>query len=165
MSREEAAARIIQLTEEINRHNHQYYVLSSPIISDYEFDMMLAELTRLRRAACDPRLAAPELGLVGAKVQAFERLAAELVESRHQALVFSQFTDFLKLLAQRLDAAGLRYRVLDGSTPAAARAERVAEFQRGEADLFRREMQRYEDLRARSQGSAMEVVPGAGARP
>ncbi|MBC7727467.1 MAG: ATP-dependent helicase, partial [Microbacteriaceae bacterium] len=30
---------------------------------------ILAALTRLRRAACDPRLVAPELGLVGAKVQ------------------------------------------------------------------------------------------------
>jgi superfamily II DNA or RNA helicase len=97
---------------------------------------VLAELTRLRRAACDPRLAAPELGWVGAKVQAFERLATELVAGRHQALVFSQFTDFLKLLAERLDAAGLRYQYLDGSTPAAARGERVAAFQRGEADLF-----------------------------
>ena len=97
---------------------------------------VLAELTRLRRAACDPRLAAPELGRIGAKLQAFERLATELVESRHQALVFSQFTDFLKLLAERLDACGLRYQTLDGSTPAAARSERVAAFQRGEADLF-----------------------------
>ena len=97
---------------------------------------VLAELTRLRRAACDPRLAAPELGRIGAKVQAFERLAVELVESRHQALVFSQFTDFLKLLAERLDAAGLRYQYLDGSTPAAQRSERVAAFQRGDADLF-----------------------------
>jgi superfamily II DNA or RNA helicase len=97
---------------------------------------VLAELTRLRRAACDPRLAAPELGRIGAKVQAFERLATELVAGRHQALVFSQFTDFLKLLAERLDAAGLRYQYLDGSTPAAARGERVAAFQRGEGDLF-----------------------------
>ncbi len=97
---------------------------------------VLAELTRLRRAACDPRLAAPELGLVGAKVQAFERLATELVAGGHQALVFSQFTDFLKLLAERLDAAGLRYQYLDGSTPAAARAQRVAAFQRGEGELF-----------------------------
>ena len=97
---------------------------------------VLAELTRLRRAACDPRLTAPELGRVGAKVQAFERLATELVESGHQALVFSQFTDFLKLLAERLDACGLRYQYLDGSTPAAARSARVAAFQRGEGDLF-----------------------------
>ena len=118
--RREALARIAQL---------------DPADTKSRFNV-LAELTRLRRAACDPRLAAPELGKIGAKVQAFERLATELVEGRHQALVFSQFTDFLKLLAERLDACGLRYQVLDGSTPAAQRSERVAAFQRGAADLF-----------------------------
>ena len=97
---------------------------------------VLAELTRLRRAACDPRLVAPELGIIGAKVHEFEQLATELVAGRHKALVFSQFTDFLKLLAQRLDAAGLTYQYLDGSTPAAQRTDRVAAFQRGEGDLF-----------------------------
>ncbi len=97
---------------------------------------MLAALTRLRRAACDPRLVAPELGLVGAKVQEFEQLATELVAGRHKALVFSQFTDFLALLRERLDAAGLHYQYLDGSTPAAERNKRIAAFQAGEGDLF-----------------------------
>ncbi|MDE2626563.1 MAG: DEAD/DEAH box helicase [Burkholderiales bacterium] len=97
---------------------------------------VLAALTRLRRAACDPRLVAPELGLVGAKVQEFERLAVELVAGRHKALVFSQFTDFLALLRERLDLAGLSYQYLDGSTPAAERSKRVAAFQAGQGDLF-----------------------------
>ena len=97
---------------------------------------MLAELTRLRRAACDPRLVSPESGLVGAKVQEFELLATELVANRHKALVFSQFTDFLKLLGERLDACGIKYQYLAGSTPAAERSRRVAAFQRGEGDLF-----------------------------
>jgi superfamily II DNA or RNA helicase len=97
---------------------------------------VLAALTRLRRAACDPRLVAPELGLVGAKVQEFERLAQELVAGRHKALVFSQFVDFLHLLRERLDAAGLSYQMLDGSTPAAERGKRVAAFQAGEGDFF-----------------------------
>jgi SNF2 family DNA or RNA helicase len=97
---------------------------------------VLAELTRLRRAACDPRLVAPELGIVGAKTHEFEQLATELVAGRHKALVFSQFTDFLKLLAERLQACGIRYQYLDGSTPAAERGKRVAAFQRGEGDLF-----------------------------
>jgi superfamily II DNA or RNA helicase len=97
---------------------------------------VLAELTRLRRAACDPRLVAPELGLVGAKAHEFEQLASELVAGHHKALVFSQFTDFLKLLAGRLDACGLAYQYLDGSTSAAERGKRVAAFQRGEGDLF-----------------------------
>jgi superfamily II DNA or RNA helicase len=97
---------------------------------------VLAALTRLRRAACDPRLVAPELGLVGAKVQEFERLAVELVAGRHKALVFSQFTDFLALLRERLDLAGLSYQYLDGSTPAAERSKRVAAFQAGQGELF-----------------------------
>ncbi len=45
---------------------------------------VLAALTKLRRAACDPRLVAPELGLIGAKVLEFERLAQELVAGRPQ---------------------------------------------------------------------------------
>jgi len=97
---------------------------------------VLAELMRLRRAACDPRLVAPELGLVGAKLGEFELLVRELVDGAHKALVFSQFTDYLKLLAERLDAMGVSYQYLDGSTPAAARAQRVAAFQRGEGEVF-----------------------------
>ena len=97
---------------------------------------VLAELTRLRRAACDPRLVAPELGIVGAKTQEFERLVRELVDGQHKALVFSQFTGFLKLLAERLDGCGIQYQYLDGSTPAAERAKRVQAFQRGEGEVF-----------------------------
>jgi SNF2 family DNA or RNA helicase len=97
---------------------------------------ILAALTRLRRAACDPRLVAPELGLIGAKVLEFERLAVELVAGRHKALVFSQFTDFLALLRERLDLAALSYQYLDGSTPAAERGKRIAAFQAGSGDLF-----------------------------
>ena len=58
MTREEAAQRIHQLTEEINRHNYQYYVLSSPLITDYEFDLLLEELTRLELAF--PELIQPD---------------------------------------------------------------------------------------------------------
>ncbi|MCV2362529.1 DEAD/DEAH box helicase [Paucibacter sp. DJ1R-11] len=97
---------------------------------------VLAELMRLRRAACDPRLVAPELGLVGAKLGEFERIVRELVEGSHKALVFSQFTDYLALLAERLQAMGVPFQYLDGSTPAAERTKRVAAFQRGEGEVF-----------------------------
>jgi hypothetical protein len=62
----------------------------------------------LRRAACDPRLVTPAARPgVGAKVQAFGELALELVANGHKALVFSQFVDFLALLREPLDAAGI----------------------------------------------------------
>ena len=97
---------------------------------------VLAQLTRLRRAACDPRLVSPELGLVGAKVRAFTDLALELAANGHKALVFSQFVDFLTLLRAPLDEAGIAYQYLDGATPAAERTRRVAAFQSGQGSLF-----------------------------
>jgi len=39
--------RISKLSAEINRHNHNYYVLNNPEISDFEFDKLLAELIKL----------------------------------------------------------------------------------------------------------------------
>ncbi|MEO5763785.1 MAG: DEAD/DEAH box helicase [Casimicrobiaceae bacterium] len=97
---------------------------------------ILAQLTRLRRAACDPRLASPGFAATGAKVQAFRELATELVANGHKTLVFSQFVDFLTLLRQPLDAAGIAYQYLDGATPGGERTRRVAAFQSGEGDLF-----------------------------
>jgi superfamily II DNA or RNA helicase len=97
---------------------------------------ILAQLTKLRRAACDPRLVTPDLGYVGAKVRAFAELAQELAANGHKALVFSQFVDFLRLLRAPLDEAGIPYQYLDGSTPPAERTKRVAAFQAGAGDLF-----------------------------
>lgn len=42
--------RIEFLRDELNRHNHNYYVLSAPVISDYEFDQMMFELQQLESA-------------------------------------------------------------------------------------------------------------------
>ncbi len=39
--------RILQLRKELHEHNHRYYVLNSPVISDYEFDVLLKELQSL----------------------------------------------------------------------------------------------------------------------
>ena len=39
--------RIIFLRKELARHNHAYYVLDSPNISDIEFDILLKELQDL----------------------------------------------------------------------------------------------------------------------
>ncbi|MEI7660967.1 MAG: NAD-dependent DNA ligase LigA [Bacteroidota bacterium] len=49
--------RIAALSDEIRRHNHNYYVLSRPEISDFAFDMLLEELVRLEKAY--PDLAEP----------------------------------------------------------------------------------------------------------
>jgi DNA ligase (NAD+) len=47
MNQHEAAGRIAHLREELEKHNHNYYVLNNPEIDDYTFDQMLAELIEL----------------------------------------------------------------------------------------------------------------------
>ena len=47
MTQEEARQRIAALSDELERHNYNYYILAKPTISDYEFDMKLEELARL----------------------------------------------------------------------------------------------------------------------
>ncbi len=39
--------RITALREQLNNYNYHYYVLSQPLVSDFEFDKLLAELQRL----------------------------------------------------------------------------------------------------------------------
>ena len=58
MEKEQAHERIRRLTAEIKQHNHNYYVLSAPVISDYEFDLLLEELSRLEKEF--PEFAEPD---------------------------------------------------------------------------------------------------------
>lgn len=49
MNKKDAKNRIEKLRNEINVHNYNYYVLSSLVISDFEYDMMMNELMELER--------------------------------------------------------------------------------------------------------------------
>jgi len=97
---------------------------------------ILAEITRLRRACCSPALIDPAAGVPSGKLDAFLDLVDDLIRNRHRALVFSQFVGHLALMRAALDARGIRYEYLDGSTPSAERERRVAAFQAGGAELF-----------------------------
>lgn len=55
MTRQEAEQRVTQLAQEIRRHEHAYYVLVKPTISDYEFDQLVQELKRLEQEFPDLR--------------------------------------------------------------------------------------------------------------
>ena len=95
-------------------------------------------LTLLRMLALDASLIDDSryAGYPSAKLDAlFEQLDDVLAEG-HRALVFSQFTSFLGRAAARLDAAGVPYAYLDGSTPASRRDEVIARFRGGEASVF-----------------------------
>lgn len=58
MDKTQAEARIRDLGKELNQHNYNYYVLDTPLISDFEFDKLLEELIQLERDF--PELLSPE---------------------------------------------------------------------------------------------------------
>lgn len=93
---------------------------------------ILAALTALRRASLDLRL-------VGARAKTFSAKTRTLIEQLqtipdHKALVFSQFTSYLGLIREALEAAGIKTCYLDGSTR--RRDQVVKEFSEGEAQVF-----------------------------
>ena len=47
MGQEQVARRIQNLRTELEKHNYQYYVLSQPLITDFEYDSLMNELIRL----------------------------------------------------------------------------------------------------------------------
>ena len=74
-----AAASVIRrvqtLREEIDRHNHQYYVLDRPLISDAEYDGLFRELQELERE--HPEIATPDSPtqrVGGAALEAFAQV-------------------------------------------------------------------------------------------
>jgi SNF2 family DNA or RNA helicase len=92
-------------------------------------------LTLLRLLSLDAALVDAQYdGVASAKLDVlFEQLQDVLAEG-HRALVFSQFTSFLKRAAARLDAAGIPYAYLDGATR--NRADVIASFKDGAAPVF-----------------------------
>ena len=49
MNRKEAKARIAELSAELARHNHNYYVLNNPEITDFQYDLLMMELGELEK--------------------------------------------------------------------------------------------------------------------
>lgn len=101
---------------------------------------VLAELMRLRRTCCHPALVLPDntrkKNIPCSKLDLLEDVVREMLDNNHKALVFSQFVDYLKLIAERLDSMGVSYQYLDGSMTQAKRQKSIDAFQSGESDLF-----------------------------
>jgi len=79
---------------------------------------VLEALLRMRQACCDPALLPGNVGegAGAAKLDVMEELLVEAVSEDHKALVFSQWTSLLDRAQERLDALGIPWVRLDGST-------------------------------------------------
>ncbi|HEY2322244.1 MAG TPA: DEAD/DEAH box helicase, partial [Thermoanaerobaculia bacterium] len=92
---------------------------------------ILEALLRLRQAACHPGLVS--VGSSDSPSAKLELLLEEVrgvVGAGHRALVFSQFTSFLRLVGEALSDKGFDYLYLDGKTR--NRQELVESFQRSD---------------------------------
>jgi len=98
---------------------------------------VLASLLRLRQACCHPLLLPEELradlgpDLPSAKTDLLQELLLEAMDCGSRTLVFSQFTSLLAIIRRWLDADGIPYEYLDGTTQ--DRLERVNRFNRDPA--------------------------------
>ena len=98
---------------------------------------LLAHLTRLRLACCNPKLVLDETEAPpSSKLAAFAATLDDLLQNNHKVLVFSQFVMHLRLVEEHLQREGIRYQYLDGATPSKVRTERINAFQAGDGDIF-----------------------------
>lgn len=97
---------------------------------------VLAQIMRLRRACCNPKLVDSTIDLQSSKLNLLGEIVDELISNGHKALIFSQFVGHLKLIEEYIQQKNIRYQYLDGQTPSAKRQERIDAFQQGKGDLF-----------------------------
>jgi SNF2 family DNA or RNA helicase len=96
---------------------------------------IFGSLTRLRQLSLDAGLVDEEYdGIGSAKLDVLVDHLQELAAEGHRALVFSQFTSFLRRVRARLDREGIESTYLDGSTR--KRGEVIEAFKTGDAAVF-----------------------------
>ncbi|MCZ2403633.1 DEAD/DEAH box helicase [Paenarthrobacter sp. Z7-10] len=97
--------------------------------------IVFRSLTLLRLLSLDASLVDDQYASVpSAKLEALHEQLEDVLAEGHRALIFSQFTSFLKKAAAQLDARGIDYCYLDGSTT--QRAEVINRFKAGSVPVF-----------------------------
>jgi superfamily II DNA or RNA helicase len=107
------------------------------LLTDFDANKaaIFRSLTTLRRLALDASLVDDSYaGVPSAKLDVLLDQLVEIAAEGHRALVFSQFTSFLRRVQQRCAEAGLPAAYLDGSTR--DRAGAIRGFKQGDAPVF-----------------------------
>ncbi len=111
--------KVLGLLEDLDRHRF----------------IVFRSLTLLRMLALAPALVgAGAPGIRSTKLDLLREHIHELAAEGHRALVFSQFTSYLDLVRADLEAHGIAYEYLDGSTR--QRGEVIDRFRSGDAPVF-----------------------------
>lgn len=111
MDRKEANKRIQELREQINEHNHRYYVLDRPTISDQEYDRRLQELIRLEEQF--PDLVTPDSPtqrVGGEPLSHFEKVQHTIpMLSLGNAFTFEDLQEFDQRIGRLTGREGINY--------------------------------------------------------
>ena len=98
--------RVETLRKELNYHSQRYYVYDAPEISDYEYDMMYAELKRLEEE--NPSLYdanSPTQRVGGKALDKFEKVTHSVrMDSLSDVFSFEETEDFCNKMASELPA-------------------------------------------------------------
>lgn len=97
---------------------------------------ILAGITRLRQICCHPALFVEGYKGSSAKFEQLFRLLEQSKVSGRRVLIFSQFTQMLKMIATELSKRGEQYFYLDGQTPSEERIALCNSFNDGERNMF-----------------------------
>ena len=130
----------IQLTDaEITAYETLREATEQALQSEDKVDVnILAQITKLRQAACSIGLIEKGWKMGSTKIAAVVDLVEEIVKSKNSVLVFSQFTSFLDMAKNQIEARIGKDKIsyLDGSTPIRKREKMVADFQHGLVPVF-----------------------------
>lgn len=91
--------------------------------------LLLRGLTQLRQIANHPKLVNPDYTGSSGKFEQVMSMIQSALDEGHKMLVFSQFVRHLKLVKEALEAKGITYEYLDGSTDSKSRKDKVSRFE------------------------------------
>lgn len=98
MNRDEAGERISKLRKELEDHNYRYYVLNNPVISDFEYDILINELDTLEKKF-------PEFATVDSPTKKVgSDIRKEFVQYRHTYPMLSLSNTYNETELQEWDA-------------------------------------------------------------
>ncbi len=107
------------------------------LLDDFDRNRLtvLTAITKLRQLSLHAGLVdAANASIPSAKIEELVEQLSDVIGGGHRALVFSQFTGFLALVRQRLDAQAIDYCYLDGRTRNRDRV--LTSFKQGDAPVF-----------------------------
>jgi DNA ligase (NAD+) len=103
--------RVEELRRQIREHDYRYYVLAEPIISDFEYDMLMRELIELERQY--PELVTPDSPtqrVGGAPTKEFPTVTHPVpMLSLNNAFTIEEIRDFDRRVAELLEGEKYRY--------------------------------------------------------